>query len=356
MILAWSMLFAFLVGPPPGTSKAEIHWAASYDAAFQEANERGVPVMLLVMEDGEEANEAVWSTILQAKEFVAAAQGAVNIIGNRGKEEHHGFRMETIDGKERKVCKRFGGGIDCLTHNKMEVGIFRDFSKGGVIRTPSVIITLPDQTVVGEFVDRHPLPDYLEAFKAGRARMPDGLSWDQAVQLREQLAHAEGWIAAGEYAKVIAFANPIAALGSKAGLVERTRLLLNQVEEAGTAQLGEIEALIAAKDYLGASDRLDAVSAAFRGCRVERVAKARKAELIKGKDVKAGIAQQRRENKAREMLERADLLQGEGKAADALRLYDTLREKFADTAAGRELAARGQAAMNSGSQATSNCA
>ena len=331
MLVSSTLSVLLALTPAYDRSTPEIHWAESYDSAFQEANDRGVPVVLIVIEDGEEANEDVWANILNTKPFIEACQHTVNVIASRGKEDEHGTRKEIIDGKERVVCNKFGGGIRCLTHNKMGTGIFRDFAKNGVIKTPQVIVTLPDQTIIGSFSDRNPLTSYTRAIDKARQKLPGGLSWDETIEIRRQLEEAETWMKEGDFQAVIEFTVPLRERGSEAGLVQRALLLLDRVEEAGTAALAEIDEQVAGKEYPAALERLQELREDFRGTDIAKVAKTRQAKLSKNREVKKAMAAHRREQKAAALLEKADSMLEKGKPDQAQRLLDQILDKFGDT-------------------------
>lgn len=335
LALAWT---ASAHAAPIDDSKA-FHWAESYESAFDEARDRGVPLCLIIIQDREEANEDVWANTLETPEFIAATQHTVNVIGCRGKEDDHGT-VTVGEGRDAtKVCKKFGG-LSCLQHARMEVGIFRDFAKEGVLQTPLVIIALPDQTIVGEFADRHDKSEYLKAIDRARAKLPDGLDWDEARALREDLAHASQWLADGEVEKVIAFTTPLTSRKSSSRLIDQALGLMTQVEQIGSAELKQVEALVEQRDYVPAMERLDTILTRFKGSKIEKVAKSTQSRLSKSPDAKAALKQHEREQKAQELLEKADEMRDAGKTANAERIYDSILVKFADTRAADALRAR----------------
>lgn len=322
-----------------GPELPRFHWAESYELAFEEAADRGVPLCLIIIQDGEEANEDVWANTLETDEFIKATQYTVNVIGSRGKESDHGT-ITVGEGRDAtKVCRKFGG-LTCLQHARMEVGIFRDFAKAGVLRTPLVIVALPDQTVIGEFADRHDLGAYLNAIKKAKAKLPDGLEWEEAKQLREDLNHANEWLEAGEVEKVIRFTSPLSKRKSSSRLIEQALALIPAVESIGQKEMKQAEALIEKKAYVEAMERLESISARFKGSKVEKIAKTKRSRLSKSKDAKAALKQHQREVKAEEMLAKADAMREAGKTANAERIYDSILVKYADTRAADTLRER----------------
>ncbi len=338
MFRAASVALALLAGLAPAQAQDAkgIVFCESYERAFQEATERGVPIMIAVIQDEEEANDDVWVNTLNAPEFIAATQHTVSIIGNRGKEDLHGAREDLRDGKKVKVCKKFGS-ISCADHIKAEVGIFRDFARDGMLKTPQVMLVLPDQTVITALIDRHPLEEFLAAFVQAEKKLPNGLTQAEYGTLRANLAESKAWLEQGDLARVIEFALPYAERKSNATLIQEAVGLLAKVEERGKAEMAAAEELITAKDYVNAVARLDEIVGRYRKSVIEKVAKERRATLVKNREVKAALNAAKRESTAREMLENADALRDAGHAERAEKLYQRLLETFADTRAAAEL-------------------
>ena len=333
-VLATVVLATTTLAPTAG-----IVFSESYSAAFEEANERGVPIMITIIQDDEEANDDIWLNTMNAPEFLKATRGTVNIVGNRGDTDLHGFKEVEENGKRRRICGRFGS-ISCTSHKKNEVGIFRDFARDGVLRTPMVMLVLPDQTIVAQLIDRHPMVEFLGAFEKAKRKLPNGLQYDEAVTLKENLEEARGWIDAGEIQKVIKFAAPFQKRKTEAGLVKRALVLLDEVEEKGKGEMADAQSLIEAKDYANGMARYEALISSYRGSTIEKVAKERRAKLAKNRHVKAALAAAKKETTAKTLLERADDFESKGKGDRAAKLYQQIRERFAGTEAAKQLESR----------------
>ncbi len=323
----------------PAAATEGIHFHESYDKAFEEANARGVPIMIAVIQDDEEANDDIWLNTMNAPDFVKATRRTVNVVGNRGDSDLHGFEEVEEDGKRRRICGKFGS-IACNSHKKNEVGIFRDFARDGVVKTPMVMLVLPDQTIVRVLVDRHPMDAFLDAFEEAERKLPNGLDEEEAIGLRQEIAHARAWIDAGDVKSVIRFAEPFRERKTEAGLVKQALALLDEVEAVGKSEMKDAESLIAAKDFVEGMSRFDEIVDRYRGSVIEKVAKERRAKLSRNRAVKAALNQAKKEGAARKLLEQADGYVADGKADRAEKLYDRIRDRFADTEAGRELLAR----------------
>ncbi len=321
-------------------AESSISFCESYDKAFEEANERGVPIMIVVIEDDEEANDDIWHNTMLAPEFVSATEHTVNIVGNRGDQDIHGVTEVQVDGRTQRLCKKFHT-VACLDHKKAEQGIFRDFARDGVLKTPMFLIVLPDQTIVQQLIDRHPMGAFLDAFKEAEKRLPNGLTHAEAASVRKGLAESKAWLDSGDVAKVIDFALPFQKRKSNAGLIQRVLALLEQVTERGRVEMDAIEARIAKKDYVPAIDELDSMIERYRKSDIEKVAKERRAALAKNREVKEAIAQAKREDAARKTLESADSFMEKGLEDRAKKLYERLLDKFPDTAAATEYKQRG---------------
>jgi len=319
---------------------SQIIFAESYEKAFEEANERGVPLMICVIEDDEEANDDVWLNTINAPEFVKATQGTVNLLANRGTQEMHGVKEVEVDGKPRRLCAKFGT-ITCMDHVRMEIGVFRDFAQNGIIKTPQVMLILPDQTIVAALIDRHPMPDFLDAFKKASKQLPNGLSHEEVASVRQGLKDAHVWLEQGEIQKVIQFASPLASRESSSSLVGQAAAMMKRVEARGREELSVVEDHLKQKQYVPAMAMLEDLIQRYRRSIIEAEAKEQKVQLMKNREVKAALAAARREESARKLLETADALAEKGQDSRAVKLYERIRDRFADTEAGRELAERG---------------
>lgn len=319
---------------------AGIIFSESYEKAFQEATERGVPLMIAVIQDDEEANDDVWHNTINAPEFVRATRGTVNLMANRGTQEMHGFKEVQIDGKPRKLCAKFGG-ISCTDHIKAEIQVFRDFARDGQISTPQVMLVLPDQTIVASLHDRHPMTDFLDAFKKAEKSLPGGLSHEEATEVRQGLRDSKVWLEQGEVQKVIKFALPfIERSKSGATLIQQVAGLMKEVEQLGRKELDLVETQLKEKQYAPAMERLDDLIRRYKKSIIESVAKERRTHLSRNRDVKAALVRAKKEAGARKILENADELKKQGQDSRAEKLYQRLRERFAETKAGQELQQR----------------
>lgn len=324
---------------PTKAASTGILWAESYEKAFEEANERGVPVMIAVIQDGEEANEDIWANMMHDPKFVAASKHTVNLLANRGADKDHGEVEVKRAGRTARVCGKFGV-IPCVAHRRAEIGVFRDFARDGLLKTPMLIWSLPDQTIVAQLIDRHPLGDFLLAFEAADKKSPNGLDEDEVEAVRAGLESAKTLRAAGETAKVLAFALPFAKRESQSRLIQQVQKLLAEVEETGKQEMAAIDALIAAKDYPQALERYAAIAVSFKGSMVERIARERLKELNANAEVKAALKALKAEETARKLLERADAHTAKGETEKAQKLYDQLLKSFATTKVADEYRAR----------------
>lgn len=324
---------------PTKAAASGITWAESYEKAFEEANERGVAVMIAVIQDGEEANEDIWANLMHDPKFVAATKHTVNLIANRGADKDHGEVEVKRDGRTARVCGKFGG-IPCIAHRRAEIGVFRDFARDGLLKTPMLLWAQPDQTIVAQLIDRHPLGDFLLAFETADKKTPNGLTEDEVAAVRAGLESAKTLRAAGETAKILAFALPFAKRDSQSRLVQQVQKLLAEVEADGKNEMAAVDALVAAKEYPKALERYVAIAESYKGSMVERIARERLKELNANPEVKAALKKLKAEESAQKLLERADAHAAKGETDKAQKLYDQLLKSFATTKAAAEYQAR----------------
>lgn len=342
-LTATMIALALLTPAAPSQKKSGegILFTPSYEKAFQEATERGVPLMILIVEDDEEANEDCWANTYNAPEFVRATRRTVNVIANRGTQEAHGVIETTVNKRPKRLCAKFGS-ITCADHNKSAVGMFRDFAREGQVKTPQVLLVLPDQTIVASHIDRTPMPELLGAFAKAERKLPNGLDQDEAAALRQGLLDARVWMEEKNYPKVVQFALPYQKRDTSANLVANVRHLMDKVEKAGKTELNQVQANLEAKEYVAAVEQLEAMAARYRRTPIEAVVKEQRTRLKKNREVKAALTKAKREVAARKLLENADTLLEKGQDSRAEKLYERIRERFGNTEAASELAKRGQ--------------
>ena len=87
--------------------------------------------------------------------------------------------------------------------------------------------------------------------------------------------------------------------------------------------------------------RLDAIIERYGDSDVESDARKLRTRLSRDKDVKAALQREKKEQKADELLQKADDLRDGGKEDAAQRIYDSILVNFADTRAAATLRERG---------------
>ena len=97
-------------------SSQVLWWAGTWDGAFAEAKVRNAPLLVVFIQDGEEANERLASGILRDPAYVKATLQTVPILANR---EFHGATKSEAGGVTKSVCSKFGG-TTCEAHQKLE--------------------------------------------------------------------------------------------------------------------------------------------------------------------------------------------------------------------------------------------
>jgi hypothetical protein len=118
------------------------------------ASERNVPLVVFVIQEGEEANDRFYASIWSNPKLPAAVQRAVVLLSNDGTHETVKVVEVQEDGTEleREICARFRTPT-CEAHRRNWDPVFQSFHKDGEMRTPQTICVLPDGVEQGRLID-----------------------------------------------------------------------------------------------------------------------------------------------------------------------------------------------------------
>lgn len=203
-------------------------WRGKFADAFVEAKLRNVPVLIVIIQDGEEANERVVEGVLSHKSFVALTENTVPIICSR---MDHDTKAQQIDGRTLHVCTKFGH-LACSTHRRQEAVMYRTLFGGKQLSTPQVMIMLPDQTVVDQVTDVAGPAAYAGAVKKAVKKIGRGLSRRAFVEAEKALSSARTALANNELGSAWRHAEQLIAMGGKSSLAATGEALKVRISEA----------------------------------------------------------------------------------------------------------------------------
>jgi hypothetical protein len=318
--------------PPakPGNSQV-LWWSGSWDGAFAEAKTRNVCVMVVFIQDGEEANERMVTGIFKDPDFVKLSHKTVPIVTSL---QFHGQTKAEVGGVVKAVCTKFGS-TTCEAHQQLE-GPARVELCGTDVQTPQTVLVTPDKAVVGRIIDLAPISGYQELISKGAKKLGRGLTGAELKQLRDQFRDARARMEKGEWATAIKIAREAQATAKDTPFAKEATAILTQIDEDAKKQIERATAAVAAGDVIGALRILETAVEQFAAT---DVAAALKKELTRVRGTKAGVDAARilaKEKKGAEAFEA-------GQAAEKAKDYLTARREYlkaATLAAGTPLAER----------------
>lgn len=117
------------------------------DGAIKSATERNVPILVHVVQEGEEANDRYRNGILPNEELVALSERAVVVMVNDGEHDTKTRRIERGDEVvEETVCVYYNTP-SCADHFENWNVVYRRYNENGNMRTPQALVLEPDGTL-----------------------------------------------------------------------------------------------------------------------------------------------------------------------------------------------------------------
>jgi hypothetical protein len=309
--------------------KKTLLWVRDYDAAFAEAKERNVPVMVAFIQDGEPQNEQMPAEVYPNSKVMEASRLLINLIASRGTAAEHGEAVVTEGGEKRTVCAKFGI-VSCLEHQKIERRAFLEFTQGE-IDTPAHVFASPDGKEMFRADDFVDAAELVRMMKQAVERVGPGVKAEDYQQIQRDLREGDDLLAkkaigaaAKKYATVAAKAYRIAS-------VERARERLAEIDRMGASEIAECDQKLQDKDYLGAYQALERVARVFKGVRAEKDARSRLAALDKNPEAGEVRRVALLDQKARPLMEQAETLLLKGSIDKAAELYRKVAQAYPAT-------------------------
>lgn len=298
-------------------------WTGPWKKALEAASERNVPIVVVVIQDGEEANEALASGVLKDPQFVRALDGCIPIICNKG--SHDQVERKTRLGK-RHVCSKFGE-LPCEIHQIHEGHVYRKFFAGKSVKTPQVKFCTPDLEVVQEIIDVSGTPSYLDAIRKVVKKIGPGLDRLQFEAAKVELTRGRNLLKQKKYKEAWDACAKTVAVGGKSKLVKNARAIQETV--VGHVEKVMADALSSAEagDYWSALPPLDLTAVEFKGTDLGKRAKDLLKKLSRTKEGRAVARELRKQKKYLPLLEKARTYEGKADFVKARDTYVRIQQK-----------------------------
>lgn len=335
---------------PAGPALSGVRWARNYDAAFAEAKERNVPIVIIFIQDGEAQNEEYALEVTTDKEVLKVSRQAVFMIASQGSEENHGRKVVTDkNGQNRNVCAKYGE-VSCLDHQRIERQAFLQYTTGE-INTPHTYVCDTEGKVLSEEDDHIPTAVLVKMVNSAIATLGKGMSEDEWVDSQASLVVAEEkWKKVRESTQkfplgsdlpdAIRLYSEVALPARKDALAERARKRLAEIVALGD-ELVKDAALKEERELWGeALAHWRVLSTQWKGTALEKTAKTKLRELQDRPEVKSALKSAEAEDAAKRLFDAADDQMRRREYEKGIRGFMKLAESHAKTQAGADAAAR----------------
>jgi hypothetical protein len=150
------------------------------EAALATAKARNCPIVVVLIQDGEEANDRVVNGIHANPAFIKALERTVALICNQG--TGHETRIE--DGAT--VCAKHGS-VACERHQKLARETFQLAAVGGLVATPQMLTVDQAGNVLERVIDVPALDAFVNAIDSAVRKLGPGLTDAEYQQVSELL-------------------------------------------------------------------------------------------------------------------------------------------------------------------------
>lgn len=308
-------------------------WLGDYDSAQRASLERNTPLLVVVIQEGEEANDRFRDGIWKAKDFAFAVQPVIVVLVNDGrhppevvKEERNGVETEV------QRCSVYHTPT-CADHKRNWTRAYQEFNEGGEMKTPQVLAVLPSGEVEDRLVDVPALARVVKMIEAARAKAGPSLSAEELLEVRRSLGSAasyekgrvwpQAWAA---YARVLELtAASVYADDARAGIERALAGMQGEIDAA----LARIEAGEVARGYRKLLDLAQELAPTPLAKPLGKTIKG----IERTKEYKDVVQGVKRELAAEALWDKVSAALAAGKDKAAERHAKTLLRKYGDTPA-----------------------
>jgi hypothetical protein len=168
--------------PPPG---AVAWWNGTFPDAKTRARERNCPIVVMALQDGEEASERWFQAMPVLPELGKLLEGTVPVV--TCPEAAHATRTEN----NTTVCSRLGA-IPCDRHHQLAVETFELLKENDSVKTPQFMVLDPDGKVLERIHEVPGVQAYADALKKAGKQLGPSYSVAEHARIRQLVASAQG--------------------------------------------------------------------------------------------------------------------------------------------------------------------
>lgn len=307
----------------------------SLEAAQELALERNTPLVLVIVQEGEEANERFRDGLLFSDEFVEAMADSLLVLVNDGAHEMIEKRIE-VDGRRQtiRVCEAYHTP-NCEEHRRNWDAVARAYSENGLVRTPQVVIARPNAEVHRRVHDVPPngVAPYVAALQEVQRAAGPSLTREQVIAVRNLLPRARTASADADWLSAHALWGEILTHARGGVYAEEARPALERalggLRELLSSTLARMEEGEVREGY----ELLLELVPALEGTELEREASRTLRNVERRREWKDVIDTVKREREAMELLDEVEAHVQAGDRTKALRPLRKLMRRFEGTPA-----------------------
>jgi hypothetical protein len=314
-------------------------WPGSWEAAFEDARARNVPVLIGFVMDGEEANDRIVAGLYQDASFVKVTDRLVPIIVSMGM---HATAKREVRGQTISVCSRFGG-IPCSQHKDLE-STARTTYWDRDVQTPSHVMVLPDGVEVGRLIDVHGPSAFEDLLKQARRKLGggglDAPTWREASR---RLRLAELALDKGELEEAIGGLKAFEEQVGKSPALDVAARLRKRLGSRITELIADAQEQVEAGDLVAALHILVEGAETFAAIEGASDLRREAARIRQSKEGRAAALILDREERGRPSWKQGQAAEKAGEWVAAIEAYAAVVEKAGGTPLAEKAAARIQA-------------
>lgn len=304
------------------------------DGAKHEALERNVPLIVIAIQEGEEANDRFYEAVYRHPSFVTTIASVVLLLVNDGDHPQRTLVEEGADGKpvERRVCERYETAT-CAEHKQNFNRVHQEFNEDGALRTPQMLVLAPQGELRERFVDLHGVDELtMSIAKAAQAAGP-GLSAEQLQEVKKRQAAASGFQRALDWSQAYREWQALLAVASAGAFAEEAKAGAERALGQLRADMDKASAAMQAGKVVDGYVALVKLGLVLAGTPLEKDHKKALQAAERNKDWRPAIEAHKRAVEADGLWQEIETLLAAEQAEKALRVGERILRRFADTPA-----------------------
>ncbi|MEX1026252.1 MAG: hypothetical protein WD226_14350 [Planctomycetota bacterium] len=333
VLLALGLLLASAFAPLGGRAYPAIY-PGDFDQARAHAKERNAVIVLGVIQENEVTNDEFKDRVWQHADFQNATADTITLLVNDGKHRSTKITEELPNGEtiEREVCSSFHTD-SCGVHERLWNLAYQEFNIDGDMRTPQLIVLLPDGKEHGRLIDEQNLATNLKLIAKAKEAAGPSLSAKALGIVKRESDIAAQHAGAGRHG---------AAWHAWQRVLAETRAgPFHSVAQAGVeaalagyrAAVEDAEARLEAGEIVDGWSRLVELGEEWAGSTLEKEHAKRLRQVERDKRYKEVIEAHRRELEAEQLWREIEALINADEESKAERLAAKLVRKYGETKA-----------------------